>query len=95
MGSKQLIADCLEGLAALASQQDQARRAASLFGATHALRRSIGAPSDYDDPGALRDQRDAAREELGEEAFGAAWAEGEAMTLEEAVAFALKEGLDG
>jgi hypothetical protein len=32
------------------------------------------------------------RRDLGEAAFAAAWAEGQALTLEQAVAFALEEG---
>jgi hypothetical protein len=36
-----------------------------------------------------------ARGALGEEAFAAAWAEGRAMSLEQAIAFALEELPDG
>jgi len=89
MGCKPLIAYCLEGVAALASQQGQAGRAATLLGAADALRRSIGAPSDPDDPGTFRGLRNVAREALGEEGFAAASAEGEAMSLDEAVGLAL------
>jgi hypothetical protein len=34
----------------------------------------------------------AARSRLGDSAFAAAWAEGQAMSLEEAVAYAVEEG---
>jgi len=43
-----------------------------------------------DDDEALTAAR-AARAALGEEAFAAAWAEGRAMTLEQAIAYALEE----
>jgi DNA-binding NarL/FixJ family response regulator len=64
--------------------------AARLFGAGEALREAIGAPVlfyliDYD--GAVSATRDA----LGVEAFMAAWDEGRAMTLEEAIIHALEE----
>jgi len=91
MGGKQLIADCLDGLAELASQQDQAQRAASLSGAADALRRSIGAALDSDDSADHAEYLSAAREALGEEAFAVAWAGGEAMSLEEALALAMDE----
>jgi len=94
MGGKRLLADCLEGLAALASQQGQAERAASLFGATDVLRRSIGAQPDSYDFGSYGEQLNTARAALGDDAFSAAWAEGEAMAVEEAVALALGEAGD-
>ena len=78
------IAYALEGFAWLAGAQGQARLAALLFGAANALRQSLRAPlppadHPYDPP------ISAARTELGDDAFSAAWAEGRAMTLDEAV----------
>jgi len=90
MGGKLLIADCLDGLAALASQQGQAERAATLFGTADALRRSIGAPTDSDDLASDAEQRKAAHDALGEDAFRAAWEAGAALSLEDAVAEALE-----
>jgi predicted ATPase/DNA-binding SARP family transcriptional activator len=91
----QLITACsLEGLVAVAAAQGQPERAARLFGAAKALREEIGVPllpsdrTDYD-----RDVA-AARAALGEEAFTAAWAEGRAMSLNQAIAYALADGSD-
>ncbi len=90
LGDKKGVAECLEGLAAGCGAQKQPRRAAHLFGAAKALRAAIGVPL----PPNERDRYDrevaALREALGEEAFAAAWAAGRAMTLEEAVAYALE-----
>jgi predicted ATPase/Tfp pilus assembly protein PilF len=95
-GAKPLVSYCLEGLAELAYERGQFGRAALLFGATLGLRRSIDLPQPGPgSPGSHEEQARATRDGLGEEAFAAAWAEGEAMTLEEAVAFALEEGADG
>jgi tetratricopeptide (TPR) repeat protein len=80
--------DLFEGLAGVAAQRQPAR-AARLFGAAEALRETIGAPlppinrADYE-----RDVA-AARAQLHEDAFAAAWAAGRAMTLEQAIAEAL------
>ena len=75
----------------MAAGQRQPERAARLFGAAEGLREVMGAPL----PPADRAGRDrsvaAVRSALGEEAFAAAWAEGRAMSLEAAVAFALAE----
>lgn len=62
-----------------------------LLGAAAAARDVVGiplSPGDY-----VEYARDVAtlRDQLGEEAFDAAWAEGRAMTLEQAIASALKE----
>jgi hypothetical protein len=70
----------------------QPEKAARVFGAAEALREAIGAPvppverPDYDRAVA------AARARLGEVAFSSGWAEGRAMTLEQAMSYALKEG---
>jgi non-specific serine/threonine protein kinase len=83
---KRVISYCLDGLASLAVDQQNWERAAHLAGAAESLRGSIGAPNDTtveDDLLAL------AKNALGEAAFAQAWAEGRAMTLEQAIAFAL------
>jgi predicted ATPase/class 3 adenylate cyclase/DNA-binding CsgD family transcriptional regulator len=79
------VVDSLEALAAVAATQESWAEAARLLGAT-AHRR--------DELGYRRNRRTtapaegAARAGLGDEAFEAAWAEGEALTVEEAVAYA-------
>jgi tetratricopeptide (TPR) repeat protein len=79
--------ECLAGLAGLAEPS----RAARLFGAAEALREV-----DRSQP-VLARRREiernlvAARAQLDPDAWDAAWAEGRAMTLEQAVAYALEE----
>jgi predicted ATPase/class 3 adenylate cyclase len=86
------ITQCLQGLAAVACDQDDARRAAQLLGAVEALREAIGSPlsplerADYDHSVA------AARAQLDAATFAAAWAAGRAMSLEQAIAEALAVG---
>ena len=57
-----------------------------LFGAAEALREAIRAPRPVIDRADFERHMAAARGALGEEAFTAAWAQGQALTLEEAVA---------
>ncbi len=90
-GNKEGIAENLDWMAMVASAQHQAERAAVLFAAAAALRETIGVvPPRFD-----RDERDAclaaARLALGDTAFSAAWAKGRALTLEQAVAYALTD----
>jgi predicted ATPase/class 3 adenylate cyclase len=81
---------CLEGLAGIAATSGQPQRGARLFGAAEALREVVGIPlppvnrADYERDVAV------ARADLDETAFAAAWAEGRAMTLEQAMAYALE-----
>jgi predicted ATPase/class 3 adenylate cyclase len=88
------VASGLEGLAVLARAQEDPRRSAVLFGAAEAARAAIGA-STRPVQVSLRQIYDqevsTVRHMLGPEVFEAAWAEGRAMTLEQAVAYALDE----
>jgi predicted ATPase/class 3 adenylate cyclase len=94
LGHRLGIVKDLEGLAALAVAQAQPERAARLLGAAEALREVIGAPLPPADRAGHDRSVPAVRTALGEQAFATAWAEGRAMSLDEAVAFALEECAD-
>jgi predicted ATPase/class 3 adenylate cyclase len=83
--------DNLEQLAHVATLQDQQVRAARLLGAAERLRSDAGIaprPSTL----AVHDQAvAAARSGLGEHVFAAEWSQGHAMTLEQAVTYALEQ----
>lgn len=90
VGDKWSFAQGLEGFATLATARGEPERAARLFGTAETLRESIGFPLvpservNYDlDVAAVRTQLDQAT-------FNAAWAEGRAMTLEQALEFVLE-----
>ena len=89
LGDRAGTAWCLAGLAGVAAVNEDPERAAWLWSAAEALRQSIGtreAPASR----ATRERLIAqAREQLGETAFAAKWAEGQKMTMEEAIAEAL------
>ncbi len=89
MGDRWGVATLLEGPARAAAALGQAARAARIFGAATALRERIGAPLKGPfRPGSVHNMA-LVRAALGEEAFAAAWAAGQAMTPEEAVAEAV------
>ena len=73
-------------MAIVKRQQD---RAARLLGATDVLLSALGIRPDHPDQVELNTYVDAARTALGDIAFAAAWAEGRAMTLEQAIEYAL------
>ena len=84
------MAECLAGLAGVAGAEAQPARAARLFGVAAAVREALGArvwpaeQADYErNLQRTRAQVDAA-------AWEAAWAEGRAMSLEQAIAYALE-----
>ncbi len=87
LGHKLGMTTALEGLAELAAAEN-AKRAASLFGAAGAIREAIGAPLPPVDSGAQERDLAAVRAHLTEEAFARAWAEGQAMSLEQATRYA-------
>jgi len=88
-GSKEGIAEGLEGMAWLTSLVAQPERAARLFGSAEALRQAINLslPAFV----VARNARivDAVRAQMDEGTFAKAWAEGRAMPLQQAIDYAL------
>jgi tetratricopeptide (TPR) repeat protein len=91
IGERRGIAEALRLFARLASLKPQAGHAARLFGTAEALQEATGAPippsqrADYDRAIA------SVRAAMDEEAFITAWSEGRAMSLEQAVHYALED----
>lgn len=99
MGNKLCIAESLAGLATVACMGAPplvgAWRAAKLSGVVAALRIAINAPLSSADQCEFDATLSVAQQELGNEACGVAWAQGQAMTIDEAIAYGLDtENLD-
>jgi predicted ATPase/transcriptional regulator with XRE-family HTH domain len=96
MLAKKSAVACLLGLAEIAVAQEQPRVAARLFGAAEALRQSSGVPwpgaSDIRQSADVETALATARARLAESSFAAAWAAGRALSLQQAVDYALGEG---
>jgi len=90
-GDRGGIAWCLEKLAAAESLQSRFRPAVIIFGAAAALRAPVGSMIDAVDRPDYERTISNIRSALGEEAFAAAWAEGQVMALEVAIDYALSE----
>jgi len=82
----------LSGLAALGAAEGQYARGARLGGAAAALCESAGIGPARVQQAHFHELIAAAREGLGEAAFRAAWDAGRAMSLEQAVTYALSDG---
>jgi tetratricopeptide (TPR) repeat protein len=100
LDARQDVARCLAGLAELAGAAGKPKRAARLFGATHTLLKSLGTQLEAAErdryeriPAATQADFEghvaALRAELGDQTFETAWAEGQAMTLDQAMAYAI------
>ena len=91
MGDRLGIAEALAGFARIATAERDYVRAARLMGASEALRETLGFPV----PPAEREVYDRAvasmRSSMGEHAFSEAWAQGRAMSAEDAVTAALED----
>jgi len=91
LNDREAIAFLIEGVAALNAAQGEVKRAATLFGAAANLRITI-----HKNPLPVErieiDRNIAlAREKLEKVIFDAAWAEGQALTFEQAVAFVMEQ----
>jgi predicted ATPase/class 3 adenylate cyclase len=84
-------AESVAGMAAVAAQHGQPERAARLLGAVRAAQDASGVQMAPVDQAAFDGCVATARSRLNDGAFSAAWAEGNAMSLEQAVADALEE----
>lgn len=87
---KRRMAECLGNIARVRAVTGHHEEASKLFGAANALHKTIGSPSspraDADRKRCTADTRAA----LGAKAFTRAWTQGHALTLDEAVAIALR-----
>ena len=86
--NKAVITLCIAGFASILGMTSKPEQATWLFGAVEFLLKSIGRPADQKD---FDYYVAAVRAQLDETAFTEAWAEGQAMTLEQAVDYALRE----
>jgi non-specific serine/threonine protein kinase len=84
------IAISLELVAWLATAQEAGIRAARLFGAADALFEATGQQMDPMERAEHEQNESLARVQLGAAEFAAAWAEGRAMTMDQAIAYALE-----
>jgi len=90
VGYKEGIAQCLTGFGGVACAAGQAARAARLCSAAEALREAIAIPMEPADGAHYARTIATARAQLDDAPFAAAWAEGRAMTLEQAIDEALR-----
>ena len=88
---REAIIWALEGLARVAEVQGRAVRAARLLGATEALRAAARVRHQPGDRAQSERTLTTVRAELHETDFAIAWAEGRAMSLEQATAYALAD----
>jgi predicted ATPase/class 3 adenylate cyclase len=92
LGDAMIASESLEGMACIAAAEGEAEQAARLFGAAQALREAVGGQHEPEEDAWREPYLAAARSRLGEEPWEESLAEGRAMTLERAIAYALGEG---
>ena len=90
-GLNPLVQNALEGSACVAGAEGDAERAARLWGAAQSLHQTKGIPRDTDFLAEADARISAVRTGMGEEAWEEAWHKGRAMSLDEAVSYALEE----
>jgi tetratricopeptide (TPR) repeat protein len=91
LGNKDGMAFALVNVAAAAESREEHERATRLLGAAEITLTSLGASADRLRQQMLEEVSQAARKALGSGAYEAAWQQGQAMSLEQAVADALGE----
>jgi predicted ATPase/DNA-binding SARP family transcriptional activator len=91
LNHKELISYCLAGLAGVAGAEGWPARAARLFGAADRLLAALQLQPQAADQVEYEHNLALARRQLNEATFAAAWAEGQALSLEQAIAAALEK----
>ena len=95
LGDKLTAPNTVEALASAAAAQGEAERTARLYGALEKLNEVMGTPQDAGEEALTGPYLAAAHSQLDEAAWQEAWAQGRAMTLEEAISYALREEESG
>jgi predicted ATPase/class 3 adenylate cyclase/DNA-binding XRE family transcriptional regulator len=90
IGHRAAIAHQLESFAFMAKAQEEDRRAAKLFGAAEILRENTNLPMNVVEQVEYDREVNDLRANMDEASFAKAWAEGRAMTMEQAIEFALE-----
>jgi hypothetical protein len=91
LGNRPGVIDSLEGRSGVAAATAAPRRAVRLWGAADALKQEIGNARSPRESSTFAHQVKAVRTTTTTEAFDQAWDEGRAMTLDDAVRYALDE----
>jgi non-specific serine/threonine protein kinase len=91
LGNKIATAGSLDGLACVAGTIGASKHAARLFGAAEAIREAVGYHHTPEEDALLAPYLATARSRLDEAAWEAAWAEGQAMPMEQTIEYALSE----
>ncbi|MGC4043660.1 MAG: tetratricopeptide repeat protein [Armatimonas sp.] len=92
LGDKRDIAYGLEGMSLILKNTGIVRHAVMLVAAAEAIRENIGSPLTQQQQAELDTELVSLRSQLSEEEFTTAWAEGSALSWEQAVEFALNQG---
>jgi hypothetical protein len=95
IGDNLAAPETLLGLACVAEAREETERAVRLFGASEALREVMGAPPEPGEIALQEPYLTATRSHLDETSWQEAWAAGRAMTLDEAISYALEEEVAG
>ncbi|MEO8285057.1 MAG: tetratricopeptide repeat protein [Chloroflexota bacterium] len=95
LGAKLGIAWSLEGLATSYLGLGRVEKSACLWGASQAMREAIGAPLPPKEHTRYKREIDVVRAQLGEEGFQRAYAQGQSMTSDQAVEYALDSTVTG
>jgi tetratricopeptide (TPR) repeat protein len=91
LGERLGLIELIEDFARLCTAQNQPARAVQLAGAAGSLRQTLGIPPHAASGKRLERNLEPTKEQLTADEWARIWAEGEAMTLDEAVIFALCE----
>ncbi len=94
-GLNLFVQSALEGFACVAGAEGEVERAARLWGAAQALHETKNIPRDPDFLDEADARISAVRTGMGFEVWEEAWRKGRAMTLDEAVSYALEEETGG
>jgi predicted ATPase/DNA-binding SARP family transcriptional activator/DNA-binding CsgD family transcriptional regulator len=91
LGNKLDASGSLDGLACISATEGAAERAARLFGAGEALREAIGHVHVPEEAALLEPYLATVRSQLDEASWQGAWEEGRAMSMDQAIDYALSE----